>query len=554
VRQHALNLADSTPVKWASDKQRETFEYGPFPQCASGGFGSGKTFGFCLKVLWLSSAFPNNRGIIARKVHKELKATTMSTFYKICPPESYADGRRADSEGYLRLNNGSEVLFLHMDDPETENIVRGIEINWFLVDQAEELDEELFDTLCARLGRWDKTIVPDHMIETFGGIDVWPWKEPDSGRPLPPTFPMLACNPDTELHWIYRRFHPDSDEYREKKFFNEQTGEHYSYEDLGYKMWMMDSRENRFLPKQNIDMLMTKDEAFVRRFVKGQWGIPEGQIHSVPKESIIEGSPEILEWVRANCILNRSFDHGDDSPACCLWWGVDKDGNVIFYREYYQGRAVITDHRDSIFRLSKTNPHPKSLDIEKYRLQLSDPAIFIKNQSKKDRTSSVADEYADCVNYSRRTAIAWQPADNDELGTRNKINEYLRVDSQRVNPFTGEKGSPRLFFIKRNPEYQSGCYHSIKETRAQRRLKIGSDLGRPIFCDDRDDTIVDHAYDPLRYAIAARPGVAPQRIEAPDPMSFNEVARRQDDFNSRGGFKMQARMARRRAALMFGHT
>ena len=43
--------------------------------------------------------------------------------------------------------------------------------------------------------------------------------------------------------------------------------------------------------------------------------------------------------------------------------------------------------------------------------------------------------------------------------------------------------------------------------RAQRRLKVGSDLGKPIFSDERDPGIVDHGYDVLRYAIAARPVV-----------------------------------------------
>jgi hypothetical protein len=49
--------------------------------------------------------------------------------------------------------------------------------------------------------------------------------------------------------------------------------------------------------------------------------------------------------------------------------------------------------------------------------------------------------------------------------------------------------------------------HILSETRAQRRVKIGTDLGKPIFSDERDPGIVDHGYDVLRYAIAARPSV-----------------------------------------------
>jgi len=134
MRSHALNTSkDALAIDWASPKQKDMFYYGPYPQCASGGFGSAKTWGFCLKVLWMSLAFPRNRGVIARKVHKELVQTTMKTFFKICPPHLYMDGgRRSDSEQILVLNNGSEILWAHLDNPETENIIRGIEINWFL--------------------------------------------------------------------------------------------------------------------------------------------------------------------------------------------------------------------------------------------------------------------------------------------------------------------------------------------------------------------------------------------------------------------------------------
>jgi hypothetical protein len=38
-------------------------------------------------------------------------------------------------------------------------------------------------------------------------------------------------------------------------------------------------------------------------------------------------------------------------------------------------------------------------------------------------------------------------------------------------------------------------------------VKIGRDLGKPVFSDERDPGIVDHGYDLVRYAIAARPSV-----------------------------------------------
>ena len=63
--------------------------------------GAGKTYALCHKALWVSDAFPRNRGVIFRRVAKELRQTTMATFFKICPPDFYTHGgRRNDQDGH----------------------------------------------------------------------------------------------------------------------------------------------------------------------------------------------------------------------------------------------------------------------------------------------------------------------------------------------------------------------------------------------------------------------------------------------------------------------
>ena len=162
--------------QFASEAQQEAFEYGPYPLAASGGFGSSKTYGLCLKAMYLSSVYPGNRGLIARKQVKKLEMTTMKTFFKVCPPETYAYGRRSDQAKSLTLNNGSEILWSQLDDSEILELLRGLEINWFFIDQAEEVSEEIFEVLLRRLGRWDQAQVPQHLIdaEHAAGRD-WPW-------------------------------------------------------------------------------------------------------------------------------------------------------------------------------------------------------------------------------------------------------------------------------------------------------------------------------------------------------------------------------------------
>lgn len=508
----------TTTIQWASPVQQHAFEYGPYPMCMSGGWGSGKTFAGCLKALWLSDTFPKNRGIIARKVAKELRQTTMATFFKICPPSAYKYnlGARNDNDGLLRLNNGSEILWLHLDNPETEGIIKGLEINWFLIDQAEENPErmeELFDMLLGRLGRWDQTEVPAWLLEREAAAGrPWQYTHPTTKEPGPPPYAMLACNPDTELHWIYRRFHPESAAF------------HDTFEKRGYRMFDMPSLENQFLTDTNRQQLLDHDESFVNRYVLGKWGLPEGAIHTVHQESLVEGSYELLHYLRQTCTLHRILDHGDSAPTCCLWAAVDRNGNVFVYREYYLPNALISTHRENITALS---------EYETYAFNLADPSIFHKEMQKFGGRWSVSDEYSDSREHAASTALFWSPADNNELGTRNRVNEYLRVDPARVHPISRTLGSPRLFFVKANSQYPQGCVHAIAQTRAQRREKIGTDLGRPLFSDERDESITDHAYDCVRYLIASRPPVYVQDGQHAAPGTFLGEAARMDRFKQR---------------------
>lgn len=487
-------------LAWANEAQGAAFRWGPTPVCASGGWGSSKTYGFALKALYLSDRYPKNRGLIFRRVGKELRATTMATFRKLCPERYYARGGWNQQEGILRLNNGSEILWMHMEDPDVANVIRGLEINWFFGDQAEEIEEEIFDLLLGRLGRWDQAIVPPHMIDDHVKAtgQPWPWVHPVSGNAIPPTYAMIACNPDTDLHWIYNRFHPESPEHQE------------TWKARGYKMIFFDSMANRYLPEQNRQALRDMRPDLARRYVHGLWGIPEGLIHQVPTEAVIrledEGQAQaFLGKLRATGTLFRTLDHGDSSPTCCLWWAVDRDGNLICMREYYQGGKVVSYHRQRIHELSER---------EDYTWNLADPSIFAKTlqNQKTGQFYSVADEYWNHVDMPAETAINFGRADNNELGTRNRINEFLRVDPARIHPFTRQHGAPRLYFVVRTDAYPHGVVHALRETRAQKRLQVSTAGGTKVWTDERDPDVVDHAYDCVRYSVASR---APVSVEPP---------------------------------------
>jgi len=242
------------PINFINQVTRDFYECEARHSCICGGFGSGKTVVACNKALTLLTQFNNYRMIFGRLTYSDLKKTTMSTFYKTCPKELYdikQGGRRSDIEGHLRLINGSEIAFVHLDLMD-EKTMRGIEANSAFIDQAEEISEGMLDTLSTRLGRWDKASPNQSLLQK---IPDWPRDE--FNRFIVPTYLMLAVNPEDELHHIYRKYHPDSLDHRN------------NYKDYAY--FEVSSTDNPYLNPETLRVMMSRDPQWVKRFVHGEW-------------------------------------------------------------------------------------------------------------------------------------------------------------------------------------------------------------------------------------------------------------------------------------------
>lgn len=478
------------PITFINEPTRKFYECTERHSLICGGFGSGKTFVGVNKLLTLATSFNNYRTLIARYTYKKLKETTMKTFYKICPPELYHGpiGRRNDYDGYLRFINGSEFHFVHLDD-FNEELLRGIELNSAFLDQAEELPEGIVDVLDTRLGRWDQAKPVQELLANNPS-----WERNDMGHYKIPAYLMLTCNPETEIHWLWRKYHPDSLIHRNK----------YSH----YKYFEVSAGENPYLDKETYKVMLSRDPSWVKRFVHGKWGISEATIHKVLSDSIINPSKEWIENLLKKAILIRSFDHGESAPTCCLWWAT-WEGQYICFREYYQPHTIISKHRANINDLSAD---------ESYSYSVADPQMFKKQAQKLGGFWSISDEYADHTLES--TPLHFIPGDNNELSTRNRINEYLQLDPTSKHPLTGVSPAPRIYFIEHNPSHAFGCYHVVKQAESQRRMKVGSIEGKDIYSDERQMGIEDHAYDGLRYYVASHAGFPKASRRAPPANSF----------------------------------
>lgn len=118
-----------------------------------GGIGSGKTIGGCIRGLLAAYGFVGgekviptpNLGIITAPTYPMLRDATLRAFFEI------ADGYIANfnkSEMLVTLNNGSEIIFRSVDDPEKG---RGPSAAWWFGDEASLYQTKVRPIMLGRL-------------------------------------------------------------------------------------------------------------------------------------------------------------------------------------------------------------------------------------------------------------------------------------------------------------------------------------------------------------------------------------------------------------------
>lgn len=279
-----------------------------FP-CFAGGFGSGKTLAACLRgVLW-SERYPGSVGLVGRLTYQELKDTTQKTFLEEALP-SWVMKKGVGTvfrrnEGYLKLPNGSEVLFRHLDSV-SEFEIRSMNLTWFCIDQAEEIAEEVFLALCGRLR---------HPVGVRSG-----W---------------ITCNP--AMGWIYRRWkvRPDPD----TLLLEAKTS------------------ENPYLPQGYVEDLRARyPEEWVRRYVECEWSAFEGQIFKeFDVVRHVKEPPPYGAWPPDVEVIG-GIDHGLRNPTACVWGMVDFVGRIWVVEEYEREGMIVSAHAEQIASLSKRLP------------------------------------------------------------------------------------------------------------------------------------------------------------------------------------------------------
>ena len=288
-------------------------KYGPLPKQAQfhmdphkyrffgGGWGNGKTSAGCAEAVTLALEYPGSVGLIARRTRPELKATTQHVFFHGgggnpetdwpgCPEELIRSFNK--SEQKLTMVNGSIIHFWPLDDPDK---LSNLNLGWFLIDQAEEIPEEMFQMLQGRLRQL---------------------RAPRKG--------MCLFNPAGH-DWIWRRC------------------VHMKYPDHG--LIHAKTTDNPNLPPDYVRSLLNMPESWVKRFVEGSFDVFEGMIWPEFDPDVHTVQPFVLpEWYEGV----EGIDHGRRNPTAVLWCYFDDQGNCFVVDEHYEAGKLVSHHADRI--------------------------------------------------------------------------------------------------------------------------------------------------------------------------------------------------------------
>lgn len=216
-------------------KQKEFFEV-PHNQeldvaLYQGGYGSGKTWSGSLLGILLARKYPGSRGFVGAKEYELVKNTTLVEYFNHLDKMGYkrdVDYKYNKVDKIIRFNNGSEILFKGLDDPEK---IKSLNLHWVEIEEASQVSDSAFKQLLGRLRN------------TYRGEGWVDFK-----------YRLFAhTNPQATKSWIWKRFVENAKE--------------------NFRLVIAPTSENTYLPSHFVESLKEEyDEEYYRINVLGEFG------------------------------------------------------------------------------------------------------------------------------------------------------------------------------------------------------------------------------------------------------------------------------------------
>jgi hypothetical protein len=228
-------------VNWAqTQKQSEAWGYlndtATNELIFGGGAGGGKSLLGCAWLVIMCGMYPGSRWLMGRSKLKNLKETTLNTFFELCGRwdiKSEVDYKYNAQDGTITFSNGSQILlkdlFLYPSDPNFDSL-GSLEITGAFIDEVNQIVYKAWSIVKSRIR---------YRIDEFGLIPKI----------------LGTCNPSKG--WVYTEFYkPNKDRTIEpnKKFVQALA------------------KDNPFISSHYIENLKgIKDKATRERLLNGNW-------------------------------------------------------------------------------------------------------------------------------------------------------------------------------------------------------------------------------------------------------------------------------------------
>lgn len=277
-----------------------------------GALGSGKTAVGCVEGLTLSVEFPGNVGLICRKSLPELKTTTLKRFFEFLPDPFIKSWNKTERELYIKT--AGKPSLVHFGPLDEISRYKSLELGWFFIDEADEISEDHWLTLCGRLRVKDV-----------------------------PLYGMVATNPTSTNHWIYKRWVVNPSD--------------------GYEIFRSKTDDNALnLPEGYLEELRkTYPEDWQKRYLDGQFGVLQSGDPAFPDFNPVTHVRSIKPIPGLPMI--RGWDFGRRRP-CVVWMQVTELGQVRIYKTLLGDNKDIYEFRDMVIRSSQM--HFNDFDYEDY--------------------------------------------------------------------------------------------------------------------------------------------------------------------------------------------
>ena len=435
-------------------------------QAYGGGLGNGKSLAGCLKVWNLCHMFPGNMGYMGRLDGKEFRNTTWREFRRLIPDTFIA--KQNDQLGYLKFKpqyGGSEIIYGDLKEDRFNNLNLG----WFYIDQAEEIDGERFNLLVSRLRRQVPLIGDDD--KPIMGVD---------GKPLfAPTYGVLTFNPEGTNSYIYKNFHPQSAE-RPCTCSTLSVCKEHDFQ--LYQASTYDGLKAGFIPQEYVDsMLAVFPPDAKRRYLDGSWDVFSGRVF--PQ---FDMPTHVIDYIKVlpHWKVYESIDHGFTNPTAVQWWARDEYGNDYLADEHYEGDGQSIKYHAEVIKAKRAQFK------QPIALTFLDSACWSVNQSRGDHTFAIVDEYNANGIYPVKGQKDWATG-------YTRICQSLAKDPQHRHPETGEPLAPHVYVA-------SHCTAFIKEVTGYRwkKHRITSQLKNAT---EEPMDYNDHHMDAWFYYAASRP-------------------------------------------------